>query len=155
MKVIFNYLLLLILVASCQNIEKTPKPENFIPEPEMIDILEDLAKIDAAANLNQKTFDEKGFNATNYIFDKYKIDSAQFAQNNAYYMENLEVSKRMYEEVRRRLEAQKKILDSLLIVQDSIRGLEKIRKDSARTEERKPTGRVQKFFSMKPKDSLN
>lgn len=70
MKLFFKYLLLIILVSSCQNIQKAPKPENLIPESKMIAILEDLAKIEAAANLNQKAFNEKGLNATAYIYEK-------------------------------------------------------------------------------------
>ena len=157
MKSGFKYLLFFILIASCQNIEKAPKPEKLIPEPKMIDILEDLAKIDAATNLNQKAYNEKGFDATRYIFEKYGIDSAQFARNNAYYLENFEASKRMYEEVRHRLEKQKKVLDSIIIVEDSVRQAEKKLKrgDSLRSDERDPLNKTQKFFSKIQKDSLD
>ncbi|HET8838286.1 MAG TPA: DUF4296 domain-containing protein [Flavobacteriaceae bacterium] len=156
MKLFFKYLLLIILVSSCQNIQKAPKPENLIPESKMIAILEDLAKIDAAANLNQKAFNEKGLNATAYIYEKYGVDSAQFAQNSNYYLQDLETSKRMYEEVRRSLEEQKVKLDSILKIQDSIRAAEKKAslKDNAKNAKEARISNAQKFFS-KLEDSLN
>lgn len=156
MKRFFKYLLLVILGSSCQNIQKVPKPKNLIPESKMIAILEDLAKIDAAANLNQKAFSEKGLNATAYIYEKYGVDSAQFAQNSTYYLQDLETSKRMYEEVRRRLEKQKVKLDSILKIEDSIRAAKKKASlnDSVKNNREERISKVQDFFS-KIEDSLN
>lgn len=125
MKGIFKIMLGLVLLSSCQNIQEVPKPENLIPEAKMTNILEDLAKIEAAINLNTRDFEKRGINPTAYIFEKYKIDSVQFAQSNAYYMQNFEISKRMYQEVRSRLKQQKQALDSLIHLKDSIQNTKK------------------------------
>lgn len=121
MKNYFKYTLFLLLITGCQELKKAPKPDRLIPEAKMVNILVDLAKIDAAMTYNMRDFEKKGVDPKTYVYEKYGIDSAQLAKNNAYYIEDFKVNKRMYEEVRARLTKEKEQLDSLEAVQDSLR----------------------------------
>lgn len=121
MKNYFKYTLFLLLITGCQELKKAPKPDRLIPEAKMVNILVDLAKIDAAMTYNMRDFEKKGVDPKTYVYEKYEIDSAQLAKNNAYYIEDFKVNKRMYEEVRARLTKEKEQLDSLEAVQDSLR----------------------------------
>lgn len=121
MKNYFTYLFLLMLVFGCQNVDKAPKPDQLIPEEKMVDILEDMAKIDAAMSYNMSLFEEQGIDLKNYIYRKYKIDSVQLAESNAYYIEKSKINRQMYEEVRRRLNKKNDLMDSLQKREDSLR----------------------------------
>lgn len=120
----YIYFLIFILFAACQNIDEAEKPERLIGKNKMVNILEDLAKIDAAMNKNIKEYEEKGFDPQAYILNKYGVDSTQLAQSSAYYMESSDIQQ-MYVEVRDRLEKQAKRLDSARIIKDSLRQGEK------------------------------
>lgn len=125
MKNYLKYMFFLVLVVGCQNIPKAPKPDRLIPEDKMVDILVDLAKIDASMSFNPRSFKKRGIDPEAYIYEKYGIDSAQLAKNNAYYIEQFEINKRMYEAVRERLKNQKEILDSIDSAEDKIRTLDR------------------------------
>lgn len=127
MKKQFKYILLGILVLGCQNIEKAPKPDHLIPEDKMVNILVDLAKIDAAWNYNPGDFNDKGINPPNYIYKKYAVDSAQLAKSNAFYIEHFKINKRMYEKVRAILKKEIQKMDSLKALKDSLRTMQKIK----------------------------
>lgn len=131
MKNYFKYVLFLLLTSGCQEVKKAPKPERLIPEAKMVDILVDLAKIEAAMTYNLSDFEKKGVNPETYVYEKYGIDSAQLVKSNAYYIEHFKINKRMYEKVRTRLTNEKEQLDSIEIVKDSLRKKQKkVRKDS-------------------------
>lgn len=125
MKNCFTYLLFFVVLGACQEVQKAPKPDQLIPEEKMVDILVDLAKIDAAMTYNMKYVEKNGIKPKSYIYKKYGIDSVQLTESNAYYMERFEVNKRMYDEARARLQKQRKKLDSLQAIKDSIQRMEK------------------------------
>lgn len=128
-----NYLLyffLLMLTFGCQYVEKSPKPDDLIPEEKMVDILEDMAKIDAAMSYNMRAFEEKGIDPQKYVYKKYNVDSAQLAESNAYYIEKANINRRMYEEVRRRLNKASERMDSIQKREDSLRVIRQ-KKDEA------------------------
>ena len=86
---------------SCNN--TIEKPKNLIEKDKMIAILYDLSLLDALKNQyiegcisNQK--------ANDYIYKKYKIDSLQLVQSNKYYASDIEEYKKMYEEVKSKLD---------------------------------------------------
>lgn len=103
-------LLVLLLLASCQNVEKTAKPENLIPENEMVDILVDFAQIDALISLSTKEYEKRGAPARRLIFEKYNIDSIQLVQSSNYYADHFKINQRIYEAVEAKLQ---KATDSL------------------------------------------
>lgn len=88
------------------------KPKNLIDEDTMVDIFYDLSLLDAIRSHNPgKLQSVKDPNL--YIYKKYKIDSVQFAQSNRYYASDISQYKKMYQRVGRRLDRNKKALDSL------------------------------------------
>ena len=110
MKINFAFLSIVLLLFSCQN--AVEKPQNLIEEDEMIDIIYDLALLEgikADYSLNQQSQ-----NSEKFIYKKYKIDSLQFAQSNAYYAADVQNYKEMYQKINEKIDTQRDEIDSLL-----------------------------------------
>ncbi|MFV8226383.1 DUF4296 domain-containing protein [Christiangramia aquimixticola] len=108
---------------SCQDIDKTERPDDLIPEPKMIDVLTELSLVHAAKNYNKYKLEQIGIEPDNYVFEKFKIDSIQFQQSSDYYADNYVQYERIYDSVRARIQ-------KLKIRLDSIREIEVKREDS-------------------------
>jgi|SRR5690606_13580582 len=106
MKNLLKILILTILVISCKN-EIVEKPENLIPEKEMVDILFDIAIVTANKSLGQKGAKNKVLSPEDYIYEKYKIDSVQLAESTIYYSSDPDVQLRIFEKLEKRLETLK------------------------------------------------
>ena len=102
------YILLSFFVLSCNTIDKPKKPDNLISKNKMIDIITDISLVNAAKGVNKKLLEEKGINPENYIFNKYDIDSLQFAQSSNYYAFDVKEYEDIYTRVHQRLEKKKK-----------------------------------------------
>lgn len=128
-KNIVSLFLLLVFSVSCQDIEKTEKPDNLIPEDRMIDILTELSLLHAARNYNKFKLEQTGINPDKYIYEKFDIDSLQFERSNDYYAEQYTTYERIYDSVKARIEVMKSRLDSLREIQvkreDSIKQAKK------------------------------
>lgn len=142
---------LLIVVIACQGVQPVSKPEKFIDQSTMENIIYDMTLITSARGFNIQAFSQTGVDPECYVFEKYEIDSAQFAQNTLYYSSSLEDYKDLIENVKKRIEGDHKIVDSLekkekrhkdsirnargrrlKVEKDSIRRLDSIRLDSVR-----------------------
>lgn len=108
---------------SCQNINKSPKPENLIPEDKMVDVLTELSLLHGARSYNRALMEEKGIDPYPYLTRKFGIDSVQLVTSNDYYAQNYRQYKRIYDSVKVRLE-------SLVVEYDSIREMEELKRDS-------------------------
>jgi hypothetical protein len=86
------------------------KPKNLIKEEMMIDVLYDMAIIEAIKSNNPPALDKYGINPATFVYEKYHIDSLQFAKSDQYYAVNVDIYSKMFEKVNARLEAQKKAL---------------------------------------------
>ncbi|MCY2686214.1 DUF4296 domain-containing protein [Salinimicrobium sp. TH3] len=115
----------LVLLASCQDIDRTPKPDNLIPEEKMVEVLTELSILHGARSYNKSLMEEKGINAYPYLTNKYGIDSVQLVQSNNYYAENYKEYQMIYDRVKERLEI-------LMKQYDSIREIEEQKRDSLR-----------------------
>lgn len=109
MKRIAFLLGLIVLLASC-NDRVVDKPEKLLDEETMANILYDLAVLEAMKSRNPEL---TGNSTPQYVYKKYDIDSLQFVQNNKYYAAEIRKYKKIYDKVNGRLEAEKKIADSL------------------------------------------
>ena len=110
MKIKFAFLSIIILFFSCQ--DAVEKPNNLIDEDKMINILYDLALLEgikADYSLNQQSLSPEKF-----IYKKYKIDSLQFVQSNAYYASDVQNYKEMYQKLTVKIDLKKSAVDSLL-----------------------------------------
>ncbi len=131
---LLKYILVLLLIVSCKNntVEKPTKPEKLIPKGKMIDVLYDMAIITAAKGPYKRALQKNGLQPKEYIFEKYNIDSVQFAISNEYYAYNVDVYKDIYEALNNRLNSEKNqyqaVLDSIKKVEDSIKEVEKLDK---------------------------
>jgi hypothetical protein len=84
MRKIFFLILTISALFSCGE-EVIEKPINLIPKEKMIDILYDLAIINAAKSSGPKVMDNMNFEPMEYIYNKYEIDSIQFVTSDLYY----------------------------------------------------------------------
>jgi hypothetical protein len=113
-RVQFLILTCLFLLSSCINKNELPTPEKPIEKGVMVNILYDLTLLQALRSYSSMELEKNNINPKTYIYQKYKIDSAQFAENNKYYASNIEEYKSMFEDVAARLKKQKTENDTLL-----------------------------------------
>ncbi|MCB0400347.1 MAG: DUF4296 domain-containing protein [Winogradskyella sp.] len=113
MKKLLCILALVVLIFSCENKDKPQKPSNLISKDKMENILYDLYVINAAKGVNRKLLEDKGIVPETYILTKHQIDSAQFAESNAYYAFDPDLYKSIVEKVKNRLEKDKEKFEDL------------------------------------------
>ena len=77
-------LTLIPLVFSCGEKVIEP-PEDLIPRDKMIDILYDLAIINAAKSTDIKVLEMHELEPMAYIYEKHAVDSLQFVRSDLYY----------------------------------------------------------------------
>ena len=91
-------------IFGCKN-NAVSEPKILIERATMIDIIYDLSVLEAMRSMNSAgTIVYPKANA--YIKKNYKIDSLTFAQNSKYYASDPKDYKKMYDEVKERLEVQ-------------------------------------------------
>ncbi len=113
MKKIVSFLAILTLLVSCKDVV-VQKPERLIEKDVMLDVMYDLAVLEAIKYQNPASLDTFKINSRDYIYKKYKIDSLQFAKSNVYYASDYDDYKLMFEQISKRLDANKKSVDSLV-----------------------------------------
>ncbi|WP_395077089.1 DUF4296 domain-containing protein [Flavobacterium sp.] len=107
------YLLTFSIVA-CNSKTEIPKPEKPIEKEVMEKILYDLAVLQALKSYSPEKLSKNSINSKTYIYQKYKIDSLQFAQNSKYYASDIEAYKIMYQKVSDKLVLEKKNIDTII-----------------------------------------
>ncbi|GAA4759905.1 MULTISPECIES: DUF4296 domain-containing protein [Flavobacterium] len=103
---------LIFLFASCTVKNEIKKPEKLIEQDVMENILYDLALLQALKGYSPMELQKNSVNPKSYIYQKYKIDSIQFVENNKYYSSNIEEYKLMYDRIIARIEKEKKDVDA-------------------------------------------
>ena len=103
--------------------EKTiEKPENLIPKKQMVEIIYDLAIINAAKKTNSIYLVDNNIEAMPFIYERYGIDSLQFVKSDIYYASIPAEYEAMYKIVEARIEREKSVYDSAKTkVSDSVR----------------------------------
>lgn len=118
-------ILLSILMVACDGSGRPQKPDNLIAEEKMADILYDVFLLNSAKGINKKILENHGVMPQKYLRDKYGIDSVQFEKSNDYYAYDTKTYASIVSRVKEKIEAAKKINDSINVVeekaQDSIR----------------------------------
>ncbi|WP_395059067.1 DUF4296 domain-containing protein [Flavobacterium sp.] len=107
-------LLSLLIIGACSNKNEIPKPTKPIDKEVMENILYDLALLQALKSYSLGKLTENSINSKTYIYQKYKIDSLQFVQNNKYFASDIETYKLMFENVSNRLQKEKNQMDTIL-----------------------------------------
>jgi hypothetical protein len=112
-KFVLLFTVLFFGATSCKE-EIVPKPKNLIEKDKMVNIIYDLAILEAARTQNSSV--QNYLKPTEFIKNKYKIDSLTFAKSTQYYASDIKEYKKMYDEVKERLTAENAKLTGKKIV---------------------------------------
>lgn len=113
------YITTVLLLVSCYSLNKPDKPKHLLSKKEMIHIILDLRLLASANGSNQILLQNEGIYTEDYVFNKYKIDSATFALSNNYYAYYVDDYDEIYTKVKDSLELLKKTFDELLLEEEA------------------------------------
>ncbi len=126
------YLFLVLNLISCKK-EKITKPKNLISKDKMVTLLFDMHIANRNRNI-KNIFDEKKPNYYPVIYKKYHIDSTQFYESHAYYMEALTEYQEIYKKLKDSVETLLKREEKIQKEKDS---LNKLKRDKNSKEKKK------------------
>lgn len=128
----FLYGILFCGIVGCSN-QVIEKPEKFISQDKMEEILYEISILNAAKNVDYQVFEKKIVAVDKIIYQDNNIDSLQLVQNIIYYASLPDVLHQMISRIDNRIKKE----DSLLIIQqkkqDSL-SIREIQLDSEMTE---------------------
>ena len=107
------FFILISLILSCKE-KVVKKPENLIEKEIMVDVMYDLALLEAIKYQSTNELETHKINPDEYIYKKYKIDNAQFVQSNMYYASDYKEYKKMYDQINLRLVKKKSLLEEAI-----------------------------------------
>ena len=99
----FLGIFVVVFIISCSK-NPVPKPDNLLDDEVMTNILFDIAILQAADGTMTYRLAENNIKVNSFIYEKYKIDSATYYQNQKYYAADTRKYKKMYQEVLARLD---------------------------------------------------
>ena len=99
-------LIAFIILFSCGE-EVIDMPVNLISKEKMIDILYDMAIINAAKINAPQVMEDRNFAPMQYIYNKYEIDSIQFVSSDLYYASKPLEYEDIYEKLEERIKKEK------------------------------------------------
>jgi Skp family chaperone for outer membrane proteins len=106
MKKIAVFMFLFVTCLSCKD-EVVKKPKHLVEKDIMMNIMYDLSLFEAMKYQSASTLDSAKITATQYIYQKYQVDSLLFAQSNKYYAADFKEYKKMYDKIASRVEKKK------------------------------------------------
>ena len=117
-------IIILCLVFSCNNTlnQNNKPPENLISKEKMVDIIYDMTLINVAKGVNKSILENNGIIPEQYLFNKHSIDSVLFAKSNEYYSYDLKTYQTIYDNVKIKLEKNKKIISDSIEILKQISG---------------------------------
>ncbi len=102
MKKVIYLCVILVIFACSKNPVKEPKV--LLDEETMENILFDVAVLQSARANSPEVLQANNIDSKDYIYKKYKIDSATYHQNNRYYAGDVRKHKHMHKRVLARLD---------------------------------------------------
>tara|TARA_R110002020_G_scaffold247833_13_gene461889 strand:+ start:854 stop:1315 length:462 start_codon:yes stop_codon:yes gene_type:complete len=117
----FILFFMILLVLGCQDVEKPKKPDNLIAEDQMKEILYDVSLINAIRSFSITKLKTSGIQPDKFIYEKYNIDSTQFAESLSYYAIDFNQFTRIWQDVNDSIEKNRDIVDSLKDEADSLK----------------------------------
>ena len=115
MKKLVPFLAILTFLGCKEDVVKQPK--HLIEKSKMVNIMYDLALLEAIKYQNPAVLDSNQIHPKQFIYKKYGVDSLQLAQNNVYYASDYKNYKIMYEEVVKRIEKDKNRAKALIKIE--------------------------------------
>lgn len=115
MKKVVPFLAILTFLGCKEDVVKQPK--HLIEKSKMVNIMYDLALLEAIKYQNPAVLDSNQIHPKQFIYKKYGVDSLQLAQNNLYYASDYKNYKIMYEEVVKRIEKDKNRAKALIKIE--------------------------------------
>jgi len=150
MKKLF-YLIICFFFSCNSSIEKPQKPKNLIPEDKMAEIMYDVFLLNSAKGVNKMLLETNGVLPEKYVFEKYSIDSTQFAESNNYYVYNTKTYESILNKIKEKIDLKKKEYEAL----DKIEEAEKMKKaDSIREIRKREKDSLVKIGELKPRANL-
>ena len=129
------YILIGILLVSCTSNTIYKKPENLISKDSMVLLLTDMYIASSAKNQKNK-FLEREDNYMFLVYEKYKIDTTRFDISNVYYTSQVDEYTEILKKVKRNIDSLATFYKEMKKEQDSIKGKDKILKDSVLNDKR-------------------
>lgn len=102
MKRYLSYIGFVLILAGCGEQLMQP-PANLIPKAQMTDILFDISILDAINNSYPNALERNGIEIMPFVYDKYGIDSVQFAQSDLFYASRPVEYQEIYEALEARI----------------------------------------------------
>jgi hypothetical protein len=103
----------IIYLLSCSN-KSAKKPDNLISLKTMEEVIYDVYMLNAIKISNKKLLQNEEVSFEKEIFEKYNIDSLQFAKSNDFYAADFETYKALIERIKKRMDSNKKALEQLI-----------------------------------------
>jgi len=108
------FLVIVVLFGCNKNVQKIPIPDNLISEEKMVEVIYEMTLISVSKGVNRRILENSGVIPEKYIFEKYNIDSLQFALSNEFYSNDLNMYLDIYNRVKVKLQENKQItIDSI------------------------------------------
>jgi uncharacterized protein DUF4296 len=116
MRYFTKILVLLLLLAGCQDVKYPEKPENLLSREKMVRMLADayVGNASRSNRVNNRVLRTNGVHLDSILYKKHQVDSLTFAESNAYYASNLVVYTEIITEVEKLLLTKKVSVDSIL-----------------------------------------
>jgi len=144
------YIIICLFFSCNPSVEKPKKPDNLIPEDKMVDIMYDIFILNSAKGVNKKMLELNGILPKDYVFEKYSIDSTQFAESNNYYVYDTETYESILNRIAEKIDAKKKEYEALDKVEEAIK---KRKEDSIRKVRIKEKDSLIKINDLRKKNS--
>ncbi len=116
MRYFSKIIVLLLILAGCQNVKYPEKPENLLSKEKMVQMLADayIGNASRSKSVNNRVVRTNGVQLDSILYKKHQVDSLTFAESNAYYASNLVMYTEIITEVEKLLLKKKASVDSIL-----------------------------------------
>ncbi len=108
-----KYIVLSLLLLSCAE-KQVRRPENLIPKGRMVNILYDIAVLDAIDGTYPKALERNGITVMAFVYEKYGIDSLQLAESDLYYASRPQEYEEIYQTLENRIASQRDSLNEVI-----------------------------------------
>ncbi|OIQ21691.1 MAG: hypothetical protein BM557_02520 [Flavobacterium sp. MedPE-SWcel] len=137
-KIAFLVLMSLSLFACKKGEEKIEEPKPLLSEDKMVDVLYDVNMLQSMQSFKPKTLADNKVDPVTYVYNKYDIDSATFAENHIYYASQLDVYERIHKRVSERVKKEKEAIEEILEAEAKADSIEKAKEEEIKIKDLKP-----------------